>query len=78
MTVKTNEELKTAIAVLIKESGVTKAFIAEKLGISRQAFAKLMDKQNFSIDDANKILDIVGYELQSKVIKKVDKSNKNS
>lgn len=78
MTVKTNDELKAAIAELIKESGIKKVFIANKLNISGQAFAKLLDKQNFSLDDANRILDILGYELQSEIIKKVDKNNKKS
>lgn len=42
--------------------------IANKLGISRQAFDKLLDKKQFSVDDANKILNIIGYNIENIVI----------
>lgn len=45
--------------------------IANKLGISRQAFDKLLDKKQFSVDDANKILNIIGYNIENVVIQKI-------
>lgn len=71
MVIKSNNELKQAVNKAIKESGIKKNYIAETLGISRQAFYKMMnEKESFSLDDANKILGIIGKETET-VIKKV-------
>lgn len=79
MAIKTNQELAQAVNEAIKESGIKKVFIAEKLGISRQALTHFLQKANFSIDDANKILDIIGYEASAKVDKNIlQKVDKNS
>ncbi len=59
MAITTNQELAQAVNEAIKESGYKKSYIANKLGISRQAFSNFMSKQNFSLDDANKILEII-------------------
>lgn len=55
--IKTNDELRQAVNDAIKESGVTKTALAKKLGTSRQGFDKLLQKKQFSLDDANLILD---------------------
>lgn len=47
----------------IKDHGIRKTFIAEKLGISYPYFQKLMSKKNFTIDDANRILAVIGYKI---------------
>lgn len=70
MAIKTNQELAQAVNGAIAESGIKKYSIAEKMGISRQAFTNFMNKANFSIDDANKILSIIGYETETKINKK--------
>lgn len=79
MAIKTNQELAQAVNEAIKESGYKKNWIAEQLGISRQALTHFLQKANFSIDDANKILDIIGYKASAKVdkniLQKVDKNN---
>ena len=67
----TNAELINIVDTILKDSGVTKTHIAKKLGISRQAVDKLLEKKNFSIDDANKILNILGYEVDNVSIKKI-------
>lgn len=73
MTIRTNEELKQAVNKAIKDSGIKKNFMAEKLGISRQAFYKMMnEKESFSLDDANRILAIIGKETET-VIKDIYK-----
>lgn len=71
--IKTNRDLADLVTITIDNSGYKKIWIAEQLGITRQGLTKLMNKQNFSLDDANKILSIIGYELVSDidVIKKV-------
>lgn len=79
MTIKTNKELAQAVNEAIKESGYKKMWIAEQLGISRQALAHFMQKANFSIDDANKILETIGYKAVAKVDKNIlQKVDKNS
>lgn len=55
--IKTNDELRQAVNDAIRESGITKTALAKKLGISRQGFDKLLQKKQFSLDDANLILD---------------------
>ena len=59
-----NNELVQAINDIIKESGYKKTFISENLGISNQNFNRRMNKKNFSLDDANKILNIIGYNAK--------------
>lgn len=73
MEIKSNDELRQAVNKAIKESGYKKNYISEKLGISRQAFYKMInEKESFSLDDANKILEIIGKETKT-VIKEVYK-----
>ena len=69
MAIKTNQELAQAVNETILQTGIKKTFISEKLGISRQALDKLLDKKNFSIEDANKILSVIGYSIEC-IIKK--------
>lgn len=64
MAIKTNQELAQAVNEAIKESGIKKTWISNQLGISNQNFTRLMDKKHFSIDDANKILNLIGYNAR--------------
>lgn len=70
MAINTNQELAQAVNEIILQSGIKKTFISEKLGISRQALDKLLDKKNFSLEDANKILSTINYSAEC-LIKKV-------
>lgn len=56
---------KLAIIVddFINSKGIKKVWIAEQLGISQQLFQKLINKKNFTIDDANRILSVIGYKI---------------
>ena len=74
MAINTNQELAQAVNEAIKESGIKKVFIAEKLGIKREVFARMLNKKQFSLDDANKILDIIGLQTETKLIKKDTKT----
>lgn len=73
MTIKTNQELAQAVNDAIKESGYKKSYISDKLGISRQAFSNFMNKTNFSLDDANKILEIIGQSTFTKIHENYEK-----
>lgn len=57
--IKNNDDLRQAVNNAIKDTGITKTALANKLGITRQGFDKLLSKKSFSLDDANAILDIL-------------------
>ena len=64
MAIKTNQELAQEIEKIIDDNGIKKIWLSEKLGISNQNFNRLMSKKKFSLDDANKILNIIGYNAK--------------
>ena len=64
MTIKTNQELARAVEKIIDDNGVKKIWLSDKIGISNQNFNRLMSKKNFSLDDANRILNIIGYDAK--------------
>lgn len=70
MDITSNKELSEAIDQIIQESGYKKGYIAEQLGISNQNFSRLLNKKHFSLDDANKILNVIGYQASMSIIKK--------
>ena len=59
MAIKTNKELAQAVSEAIKESGIKKTVLAEKIGLTRQGLDVLLKKQSFSLDDANRILNVI-------------------
>lgn len=61
MTINNNSELSQAINNIIKESGIKKTYLSNKMGIPNQNFNRLVNKKNISLDDANKILNHLGY-----------------
>lgn len=67
----TNKDLIAIVNETIKSTGVTKTHIASKMNVSRQQLDNILKKQNFSIDDANKILQIIGYTIDNVAIKKL-------
>lgn len=73
MTIKSNDELKQAVYKAIDDSGYKKMWIAEQMGISRQGFSNFMNKANFSIDDANKILSLIGSNVIAEIHKNSEK-----
>lgn len=52
----------------IKSKGIRKTFIAGKMGISYTYFNKLMEKDNFTIDDANRILAAIDCKIEYKIV----------
>ncbi|WP_024348498.1 helix-turn-helix domain-containing protein [Lacrimispora indolis] len=67
MTIKTNQELIQAVNQAIKDSGIKKTALAQKVGLSRQGMNNLLKKQSFSLDDANKILGIINMEVTAEM-----------
>jgi hypothetical protein len=45
------------------ETKITQREIATKLNIKPQGLTKLLNKKNFSFEDAQKILAVMGYDL---------------
>lgn len=63
----TNKNLADYVSVFLDQERGKKTEVAKKLGITKQSLNSLLQKQNFSIDDANKILNCIGYELDTKI-----------
>lgn len=57
-------ELASFVDEYINSKGIKYNFISDKLGISRQALYQLIRKKNFNIDDANRILSVIGYKIE--------------
>lgn len=62
-TYKDNEQLLAEIKRIMVETKTTQREIAEGLGIKPQGLTKIMNKKNFSFEDAEKILAVMGYSL---------------
>lgn len=70
----TNKDLANLVDDTIKNTGVTKMHIAKQLNVSRQQIDNILAKQNFSIDDANRLLNVIGYEIDTISIKILEKN----
>ena len=57
--VSTNHELAEFVKKAIKASGIKKNDLAENIGLSRQGLDNLLKKKSFSLDDANRILNVI-------------------
>lgn len=67
---ETNEQLIIELKKLMLENKVSQRQIAERLGITPQGLTKLFNKKNFSFEDASKIADAMGYQLEISFHKK--------
>lgn len=67
MKYENNEQVVIELKKAMLESKTTQKAVAEKLGIQPQGLTKLLNKKNFGFDDAKKILDAIGYELDFEV-----------
>ena len=65
--IRTNQELLQVVNKIIKGSGIKKTALAQKIGLSRQGLDNLLKKQSFSIDDANRILNVLHYTVTAKM-----------
>lgn len=57
-------ELAILVDSHINNNGIKYNFISDKLGITRQALYQLMRKKTFNIDDANRILSVIGHKIE--------------
>lgn len=70
MAIHTNKELSQAIENAINESGYKKTYIADQIGIKGQNLKRYIYKNNMSLDDANKLLDMIGLQATINISKK--------
>lgn len=56
--------LATMIDNFLYHGRFSKSDIAKQLGISRQGLYNYLRKDNFTIDDANRILAVIGYKIE--------------
>lgn len=60
---ESTEQIILEIRKLMLEEKISQRQIADSLGITPQGFTKLINKKNFSFEDAKKILNAMGYRL---------------
>lgn len=60
---KSNEQIVIEIKKLMLENKISQREIAEKLNLKPQGLTKLLSKKNFGFEDAEKILNAMGYDL---------------
>lgn len=64
MDINNNAELSSTINNLIKESGIKKIVLAEKMGIVNQNLNRKINKKNLSLDETNDIINPLGYKAK--------------
>lgn len=64
MDINNNAELSNTINNLIKESGIKKIVLAEKMGIVNQNLNRKINKKNLSLDETNDIINPLGYKAK--------------
>lgn len=60
---KDNEQIVVEIKKLLLDKGISQRDVAEKLGIKPQGLTKMLNKKNFGFEDAQKILEAMGYNM---------------
>lgn len=65
--IQSNKELAEAVNEAVLKSGIKKAALAQKIGISVKELDTLLHKKAFSLDDANRILHAINYNVVAKV-----------
>lgn len=68
--------LQIIVDNFITNSGYKKVWIADQMGITQQALNKRLHvKKNFTVQDANEILAVIGYNVVYKIEKKEGAKN---
>lgn len=68
--INNNQELSNAIEKIIDDNGIKKKWLSEKTGIINQNLNRFIKKKNLSLDEANRILDQIGYKAKIVIKKK--------
>ena len=62
-TYTNSEQMLTEIKKLLLAEHVTQRDLADRLDLKPQGLTKLLNKKNFSFEDAQRILSALGYNL---------------
>ena len=65
-----NAQVTNEIKKLLIDTKVSQREIASALGIAPQGVTKILNKKNFGFEDVQKILDVLGYQMEITFIKK--------
>ena len=60
---RNNEQIAIEIKKIMLDNKITQREVAKRLGIKPQGLTKMLSKKNFGLEDARKILSVMGYEL---------------
>ena len=60
ITITTNRELAQSVIKAIQDSKISKEELLQKIELTEKEYDILLQKESFSIDDANKILKEIG------------------
>lgn len=63
MKYQSREQLVIEFKKLLLDKQISQREAAEKLNITPQALTKILNKQNFSFDDMQKLLSAVDYQM---------------
>lgn len=63
MTINNTDQLREAVQKAIADSGIKKTYLADKLNLTRQGFDKMLNKKQFTLDDANKVLNLLNMSV---------------
>ncbi len=64
MDINNNAELSNVINNIIKNSGIKKIVLSEKMGIANQNLNRKINKKNLSLDETNNIINPLGYKAK--------------
>ena len=54
---------------MITESGYKRGYVSDQIGIANQNLKKFITKKNLSLDEANQILHVLGYNAEISIKK---------
>ena len=63
MRYTTKEQLIIEFKKILLDKKISQREVAQRLNITPQALTKILNKQNFSFDDMEKLLRAVGYDM---------------
>ena len=63
MRYTTKEQLIIEFKKILLDKKISQREVAQRLNITPQALTKILNKQNFSFDDMEKLLHAVGYDM---------------
>lgn len=75
MIYNNNDDIIAMIDYYLNTHSIKKSLLAEKLGMSRQAFNYFIRKRNFRLEDIKKIADVLGLDVEINLVER-DKKEK--